>query len=58
MTSPARTFRHNDRHLVGTTPRTATWAGYAASVWAFVFAAISFYWAVGGTAGGSTIGPA
>jgi hypothetical protein len=34
------------------------WAGYAACAWAFLFAAISFYWAAGGTAGGDTIGPA
>ncbi len=34
------------------------WAGYAACVWALAFAAVSFYWAAGGTAGGSTIGPA
>lgn len=38
--------------------RSATWAGYAACVWALVFAAISFYWAAGGTAGSDTIGPA
>ncbi len=33
------------------------WAGYAACAWAFVFAAMSFYWAAGGTAGADTIGP-
>jgi hypothetical protein len=27
-------------------------------VWAFIFAAVSFYWASGGTVGVSTIGPA
>ena len=27
------------------------WAGYAASVWAFVFTIPHIYWAVGGTAG-------
>lgn len=32
------------------------WAGYAASAWALVFAAMSFYWAAGGTVGASTIG--
>lgn len=31
--------------------------GYLACVWAFAFAALSFYWAIGGTAGGATIGP-
>lgn len=36
----------------------AGYAGYAACVWALAFAAVSFYWAVGGTAGSSTIGPA
>ena len=38
--------------------RSAMWAGYAACIWALVFAAISFYWAAGGTAGSETIGPA
>ncbi|HWE64116.1 MAG TPA: DUF3995 domain-containing protein [Chloroflexota bacterium] len=36
----------------------ATWAGYAACAWALVFAGLSFYWAVGGTVGSDTIGPA
>jgi uncharacterized protein DUF3995 len=36
----------------------AAWAGYAACAWAFAFAAISFYWAAGGTVGAETIGPA
>jgi len=31
---------------------------YAACVWAFVFAALSFYWALGGTAGADTVSPA
>ncbi|MGE0544770.1 MAG: DUF3995 domain-containing protein [Dehalococcoidia bacterium] len=37
-----------------TTQRTRAsnvWAGYAACVWALVFAAMSFYWAVGGMTG-------
>src|SRR3954447_5412033 len=38
--------------------RSSTWAGYAACVWALAFAAISFYWAIGGTTGSETIGPA
>ncbi|MDQ2744951.1 MAG: DUF3995 domain-containing protein [Chloroflexota bacterium] len=38
--------------------RVAARTGYAASAWAFVFAAISFYWAAGGTAGSATIGAA
>ena len=32
------------------------WFGYAASAWAFSFAAISFYWAIGGTRGLATLG--
>lgn len=32
-----------------------TWAAYAACAWAFVFAAMSFYWAAGGTAGLGTL---
>jgi len=31
---------------------------YAACGWAFVFAALSFYWALGGTAGADTVSPA
>jgi len=37
------------------------WVGgvaYAACGWAFVFAALSFYWALGGTAGADTVSPA
>lgn len=34
----------------------ATWPAYAACAWAAVFAAMSFYWAAGGTAGADTIG--
>jgi len=33
-----------------------TWAAHAASVWAFAFAAVSFYWAAGGTVGLGTVG--
>lgn len=32
------------------------WAAYAAAVAAFAFAAVSLYWAVGGTAGLATVG--
>jgi len=32
------------------------WPAYAACAWAAVFAAMSFYWAAGGTAGANTIG--
>ena len=31
-------------------------SAYAASMWAFIFAATSFYWAAGGTFGVSTVG--
>ena len=34
------------------------WAGYAACVWALLFAALSFYWAAGGRVGEGTIGAA
>ena len=40
------------------TARSAVWAGYAACAWAFVFAALSFFWAAGGTAGVNTNAPA
>lgn len=36
--------------------RPRRWSAFAAAGWAFVFAAMSFYWAVGGTLGGETIG--
>lgn len=36
----------------------ATWYATAASIWSFAFAALTFYWALGGTAGIETIGPA
>lgn len=35
--------------------RPATWPAYAAAVWSFVFAAMSFYWALGGTIGIDTL---
>lgn len=38
--------------------RLARLAGYAACAWALSFAALSFYWAAGGTFGAETIGPA
>ncbi|WP_227357439.1 DUF3995 domain-containing protein [Haladaptatus salinisoli] len=31
------------------------WAGYVASAWMIVFAVLSFYWALGGTAGINTV---
>ena len=37
--------------------RRAAWAAYAACGWAFLFAAPSFYWAAGGTAGMGALGP-
>lgn len=39
-------------------PRWAVRVAYAACGWAFVFAALSFYWALGGTAGAETVSPA
>ncbi|MBO0829583.1 MAG: DUF3995 domain-containing protein [Streptosporangiales bacterium] len=33
-----------------------TWAAHAAAVWAFAFAALSFYWAAGGTIGLAAVG--
>ena len=39
-------------------PRWASGVAYAACGWAFVFAALSCYWALGGTAGAQTISPA
>jgi hypothetical protein len=32
------------------------WIAYAAAVWAFIFAAMSFYWALGGMTGAETLG--
>lgn len=37
-------------------PRGGTWAAHAAAVWAFAFAALSFYWAAGGTVGLAAVG--
>lgn len=37
---------------------TGAWAGYAAAAWMLVFATLSFYWALGGTAGLNTVSPA
>jgi hypothetical protein len=34
------------------------WTGYAACLWAGLFAVISLYWAAGGTRGAETIGDA
>lgn len=34
------------------------WIAYAAAAWAFLFAAVSFYWGLGGRLGASTLGPA
>jgi hypothetical protein len=37
--------------------RWAVGVAYAAAGWAFLFAALSFYWALGGTAGAETVSP-
>lgn len=36
--------------------RRAAWSAYAACAWAWAFAAVSFYWAAGGTLGLATLG--
>lgn len=36
--------------------RGGAWSGYVAAVWAALFALVSLYWAVGGTAGIATVG--
>jgi hypothetical protein len=56
--SPSGGSGHGSRAPSAPGIRPAAWAGYAAAAWAFAFAALSFYWAAGGTAGGETIGPA
>ncbi len=38
--------------------RSTGWVGYAAFAWALLFAALSFYWAAGGTAGVHTLSKA
>jgi hypothetical protein len=45
-----------DEVTATTRARWAAGTAYAAAAWAFAFAAISFYWAAGGTAGADTIG--
>ncbi len=47
-TVPARASEPRTRYSV--------WAGYAACAWGCLFAAISFYWGLGGTLGLDTIG--
>ncbi len=37
--------------------RWVVWIAYGACVWSFLFAALSFYWALGGTAGADTVSP-
>ncbi len=37
-------------------PAVGVWAGYVAFVWGLTFAAISFYWGLGGTLGLDTLG--
>ncbi len=39
-------------------PHVGAWAAYAACAWALIFAAVSFYWAAGGTIGADTNAPA
>src|SRR5262245_37297611 len=42
----------------GAHARSLAWAGYAAAIWALLFAATSFYWALGGRIGVETVGEA
>ncbi|MCC7363026.1 MAG: DUF3995 domain-containing protein [Dehalococcoidia bacterium] len=42
--------------MTGTRADRVTWPASAASLWAFGFAAMSFYWAAGGTFGLETLG--
>lgn len=48
-----------NRRELGVWPESPSpaWAGYAACGWCCVFAMMSFYWAIGGTAGISTVSP-
>lgn len=41
----------------GEPSRWVVWVAYGACLWSFLFAALSFYWALGGTAGADTVSP-
>jgi hypothetical protein len=56
LNSNAATRAKGRPATVGRAP--GAWAGYGAFLWALLFAAISFYWALGGRAGAGTIGAA
>jgi hypothetical protein len=47
--------------MIAAAPRKPTnwalWVTYAAGVWSFLFAVLSFYWALGGMAGVDTVSP-
>jgi hypothetical protein len=43
---------------VNMSPQRSVWSAYAAAAWSFLFAVMSFYWALGGTAGAETLGSA
>lgn len=47
-----------ETRMAGSRAHAAVCAAYAAGAWALAFAALSFYWAAGGTAGAETIGDA
>jgi hypothetical protein len=38
-------------------PNWALWVAYTACGWSFLFAVLSFYWALGGMAGVDTLSP-
>ena len=59
MARTARTRDDTERAAPGLRLRvsTATWPAYGACAWAFAFAALSVYWALGGTAGAATVSP-
>lgn len=44
--------------MTGSARAAPRWPAYAAATWAFLFALVSFYWALGGTAGVETNAPA
>lgn len=48
----------NQSTATGTAPAGVRWFAYAAALWAFLFAALSFYWGLGGRAGAATLDPA
>lgn len=52
----AAAIRRRPASTSAAVPSGGTWAAHAAAVWAFAFAALSFYWAAGGTIGLAAVG--